>query len=99
MGGGQAVVTLNSAGASTHSLTVGPGTMVMFQNLDSVPHQIASGSGCSELNGPMLAAGASFTAMMAATAETCEFHDGLNPTNASFEGTIMVSMPMMMGRS
>jgi hypothetical protein len=50
---------------------------------------------CSELNGPMLAAGASFTAMMAATAETAEFHDQLNPTKASFEGTIMVSMTAM----
>lgn len=91
VGGGQATVTLNSGGASSHTVTVPPSTAVTFMNADSVSHQIASGSGCSELNGPMLAAGASFTATMASKAETCEFHDQLNPTKAAFQGTITVS--------
>ena len=94
-GGGQATVTLSSSGASTHSMTVGPGTLITFMNADTVSHQIASTSGCPELNGPMLAAGARFTATMAATPETCQFRDQLNPANASFDGTIVVSQSAM----
>ncbi len=95
-----ATITLTSAGVSTHSVTVPPGSKVVFVNSDSAPHEIASDpdpmdTQCPELNGPVLAQGASFTPTMAAMAESCGFHDQLNPMYAAFQGSIFVSAGMM----
>ena len=79
-----------------HTLTVGFGGKVTITNNDGKPHEFSSNphpvhTDCPELNAPVLTTGQSFTATMASRAETCGFHDHLDPTNAAFQGTILVS--------
>jgi hypothetical protein len=82
-------VTLRPAGADPTSISVMGGAQLQFANADSIDHRIAS-SDCPELNSPTLPAGASFTATMGAGPKTCSFDDGLQPSAAPFQGTVMV---------
>jgi plastocyanin len=84
-----AAITLRPAGADPASITVMGGTQLQFANADSIDHRIAS-SDCSELGSPDLPAGASFTATMGAGPKTCSFNDALQPSAASFQGTVIV---------
>ncbi len=90
-----ASIMVTGAGLSTSSVTVQPGGAVTFTNNDSAPHEIASNphpthTQCPELNLGVLQPGGSATVMMANKAETCGFHDHLNPTVTKFQGTIQV---------
>ena len=89
-------ITITSGGVSPKTQTVGYGARVTITNNDSAPHELSSNphpvhTDCPEINAPVLKTGQSFTATMAGKAETCGFHDHLNPTNAAFQGTITVS--------
>ena len=91
-----ATITITSAGVSPKTQTVGYGATVTITNNDSAPHEFSSNphpvhTDCPELNAPVLQTGQSFTATMASKAETCGFHDHLNPTNAALQGTITVA--------
>lgn len=89
-------IMMTSSGVDPKTLTVGFGSRVTITNNDTAPHEFASNphpvhTDCPELNAPLLMTGQSFTATMASKAETCGYHDHLNPTNAAFQGTIIVS--------
>jgi hypothetical protein len=84
-----AAITLRPSGADPTSISVMGGAPLQFANADSIDHRIAS-SDCPELGSPMLTAGASFTATMGAGPKTCGFYDALQPTAASFQGTVIV---------
>jgi plastocyanin len=84
-----AAITLRAAGADPTSISVTGGAQLQFANADSVDHRIAS-SNCPELGSPTLPAGASFTATMGAGPKTCTFDDALQPSSASFQGTVIV---------
>jgi len=91
-------LTLSSAGVSPKESSVSGGSSVTFVNIDSVPHQLASNpdsqqAECSELNSPTLLRGEEFIATIASRNATCEFIDGLNPTDSNFQGTIAVTTP------
>ena len=84
-----AAITLRPAGADPTSISLTGGSQLQFANADSIDHRIAS-SDCAELSSPDLPAGASFTATMGAGPKTCSFHDALQPSAASFQGTVSV---------
>jgi plastocyanin len=89
-------IAITGSGVSPKTLGVGFGGKVTITNNDSAPHELSSNphpfhTDCPEINSPVLTTGQSFTATMASKAETCGFHDHLNPTNAAFQGTITVS--------
>ena len=89
-------ISITSSGVSPKTLTVGFGGKVTITNNDGKPHEFSSNphpvhTDCPELNAPVLTTGQSFTATMASRAEACGFHDHLDPTNAAFQGTILVS--------
>ena len=91
-------LTLSSAGVSPKESSVSGGSSVTFVNIDSVPHRLASNpdsqqAECSELNSPTLLPGEEFIATIASRNATCEFIDGLNPTDSNFQGTIAVTTP------
>ncbi len=91
-----ATITVSPSGLSVHLINVSPGARVTFLNRDVAPHQFRSNphpndTTCPEINESVpLDAGASVTAIMANHAETCGFHDELEPTNTLFQGTIQV---------
>src|SRR5712692_9713921 len=84
-----AAITLRPAGADPASISVMGGAQLQFTNADSVDHRVASAD-CPELSSPTLPAGGSFTATMGAGPKTCSFDDALQPSAASFQGTVMV---------
>ena len=89
MNSAPAVVSLQAQGASPSSISVAGGTELQFRNSDAIAHRIDS-SDCPELSSPELAAGASFTATVGAGPKTCRFDDALQPSAASFQGTVDV---------
>jgi len=84
-----AVVALQTAGANPTTITVMGGTQLQFVNSDVVDHRVGS-SDCAELASPALGPGASFTATVGAGPKTCSFDDALQPSAASFQGTVVV---------
>ena len=84
-----AAITLRPAGTDPSSISVLGGTLLQFANADTIDHRISS-SDCPELSSPTLAAGASFTATVGAGPKTCAFDDALQPSAASFQGTVTV---------
>jgi len=85
------LITLQPGGASPISISVFGGTELQFVNLDAADHQVFS-SGCPELDSPTLAAGASFTATLGAGPKACGFSDGLHPSSAAFQGSVIVEL-------
>ncbi len=92
-------ITLSSDGVSPKASSVSGGSLVNILNDDSVPHQLGSNpnpqqTDCPELNSPVLAPGDEFMATVANRNGTCGFRDVLNPTDSSFQGTIVVTIPI-----
>jgi hypothetical protein len=91
-----ATIEIRSTGLDNHYLLIAPSGRVTFRNRDAVPHQIASDTHpdhqqCPQLNGPLLAAGESFSATMPQENRTsCGYHDEQRPNDPSFRGTIDV---------
>lgn len=89
-------ITISSTGVSPKTVTVSGGTMIVFNNTDSVVHEMASNphpqhTDCPELNVGPINPGASATATMRTTAMVCGYHDHRNPTATQFQGTITVT--------
>ncbi len=89
---GGATITLSAAGLSAAAVSVPSAGQIKFVNDDTASHQIAS-SNCAELASGPLAHGASFIATLGAGPKTCSFNDGLNPSSASFQGSVTVAAP------
>lgn len=97
--GGQSggTVTITSAGVSPASITVAVGQSVTFTNNDSRPHEIGSDphpqhGSCPSIEAGLgtLAPGATRTSHSFANAGTCSYHDHLNDSNRSLQGTITI---------
>ena len=89
-------ITITSSGVSPRSLTVSPGTQVTFLNSDRVVHEMNSDphpehTTCPELNQVgLLAEGQRKQSGNLNTVRTCGYHDHLNPSNQSLQGTIII---------
>jgi plastocyanin len=97
--GGQsgATVTITSAGVSPSSVTIAVGQSVTFTNSDSRPHEIASNphpqhGSCPSIEAGLgtMSAGTTRTTHAFANASTCGYHDHLNDSNRSLQGTITI---------
>src|SRR5712692_7900904 len=89
-------LTLTSAGVDPRTSSIQPGGTLTVTNNDAVGHEFASNPhpqhiDCPELNSPLLAPGASFTATIANRSQVCGFHDHLNPSQSQLQGTINVT--------
>lgn len=92
-----ATITITSAGLSAASVTVAVGQTVTFVNNDSRSHEIASNphpqhGSCPSIERGLatLAAGQTRLTQGFAGAGTCGFHDHLNDTNQSLQGSIVI---------
>jgi plastocyanin len=91
-----ATVTITASGVSPKSVTISPGQRVNFVNNDSRAHDVASDphpihTDCPEINivGTLTVNQSRATGNMN-TARTCGFHDHMDPSNASLQGSIQV---------
>ena len=89
-------ITITSAGVSPKSVTVGPGSQVLFVNNDSVSHQMFSDphpehTDCPEINQVgFLSPGQSRLTGNLTTIRTCGFHDHDRPSITSLQGAILI---------
>ena len=97
-GGGNTTqtITITSSGANPRTLTVSPGTRVLFVNSDSAIHEMTSDphpshEDCPDLNqvGHLNPGQQRETGNLVATG-TCGFHDHVNPGTAVLKGTITI---------
>jgi plastocyanin len=94
--GSAATITITSAGASPKSVTVAPGSQVLFVNNDSREHQMYSDphpehTDCPEFDQVgSLAPGQSRQTGNLNTIRTCGFHDHINFDNQSLRGTVVI---------
>jgi plastocyanin len=98
-GGGTRVetdtITITSTGVSPRDIIVNSGTTVKFVNNDSGSHEPSSNphpahTDCPALNVGVVAAGATGTSAPMPSGLTCGFHDHLNPTTGSLQGSVQV---------
>ena len=93
--GPTATMSITSGGLSPTNVCVQPGGQVTFTNNDSARHHIQfEVAGCPTLD--EMSPGATATGTFATTAN-CTFHDGDNPANAAYRGTVAVSSVMVSG--
>jgi len=89
-------ITITSTGTSPKDLTVARGSQVTFVNSDTRTHQMNSDPhpshvDCPELNSVgFLNPGENRSSGNLNTARTCGYHDHINETNASLQGTITI---------
>ena len=83
-----ATVRITADGLSKSTVKVKVSGRVTFVNEDAADHQI--GSGCGQLNTPVLVAGTSFVTQMSATPQTCEYADVLNPSETKWQGAVKI---------
>jgi plastocyanin len=97
-GGGTvaATITITASGVSPSSVTVAPGSRVMYVNNDSRPHQPASDPHPNHGSCPaideigFIGAGQSRTSGNLNTPGTCSYHDHINEEDARLRGTIRI---------
>lgn len=95
---GSATVTISSSGASPTTLTISPGTRILFVNTDNRSHNMTSDphpehSDCPELNAVgLLQPGQSRESGNLNTVRTCGFHDHDDPPpgGAKWTGRITI---------
>jgi plastocyanin len=85
-----ATITIRAAGVSPANVCVLPAGSVTFTNSDTAPHDIQSGTTCTQLNMGVIPATESRIATLP-TAAVCPYHDELNPSNAAFQGIVAVT--------
>lgn len=89
-------ITITASGASPRTLTVPRGSQITFINNDSVVHQMYSDphpehTDCPEFDSVgQLAPGRSRQTNNLVTPRTCRFHDHLNASNSSLQGSIVI---------
>ena len=90
------VITITSAGASPKHIQINLGERVVFVNNDTVAHEMSSDlhpthEECPQINqAGFLLPGETRETGNFTMVEVCTFHDHLNSTNASLNGTITV---------
>jgi plastocyanin len=96
-GASGATITITAAGVSPSSVTIAIGQSVTFINNDTRSHEIASNphpqhGSCPSIERGLatLAAGQTRLTQGFAGAGTCGFHDHLNDTNQSLQGSIVI---------
>jgi plastocyanin len=96
-GGGTAVetttVTITGAGVSPKAIIVNAGAKITFVNNDSKTHEPSSNphpshTQCPELNVGSLGPGESRETSAAVGGRTCGYHDHLDPSNGSLQGSV-----------
>lgn len=96
-GPGVTTVTITNAGVSPANVQITRGGTVRFVNQSGSPHQMNSDphpthGNCPPLNQvPFLVPGQSGQTGAFTALGTCGYHDHLNPTNGSLQGTIQVN--------
>lgn len=91
-----ATITITSSGVSPRAVTVPVGSRVTFVNSDSRPHEMSSDPHPDHTNCPainqvgLLQPNQGRQTGAFATARTCGFHDHLNDTDTSLQGTITI---------
>jgi plastocyanin len=91
-----ATITITSSGVSPTSVTVAPGSRVMFVNNDNRPHQPASDphpthGSCPSLDEiGFIGANQSRASGNLNTVGTCNYHDHINEEDARLRGAIRV---------
>jgi hypothetical protein len=89
-------ITISASGiVSPKSLTVPPGSRVLFVNNHTSRHDMASDphpehTDCFELNRGVLNAGQSRESENLVTPRTCGFHDHEDPNNVNLRGSISI---------
>jgi plastocyanin len=83
-------VAIGASGLSPQSASAPSAGSIRFTNNDTKNHQIASAA-CASLGSPVLSTGQSFTATLPAGPKTCTYSDGLDPSNAVFQGQVVVA--------
>lgn len=89
-------ITVTSSGANPRTLTVSPGTRILFINSDSSMHEMTSDphpshEDCPELNQVgHLNPGQQRESGNLVTTRACGFHDHANPGTQSLQGTITI---------
>ena len=89
-------ITLTSAGASPSSITVQPGTRVLFINNDNRQHEMTSNphpehTDCPEINQVgFISPGQQKETGNLVTVRTCGYHDHNDPANTRFQGRIVI---------
>ena len=96
-GGGPvgATITISASGVSPNSVTVSPGSRVMFVNNDNRPHQPASDphpihGSCPSIDEIGFIGASQSRTSGNLTAGTCGYHDHINEEDARLTGTIRV---------
>lgn len=89
-------ITITSSGVSPKTVTVSPGSQVLFVNRDSRNHEIASNPHPEHTDCPpfdqlgTLVPGQSRATGNLNTARTCGFHDHMNFADTSLQGTVTI---------
>lgn len=90
-----ATITITSSGITNNNVSVSVGQAVTFMNndtrthtMDSNPHPVHTD--CPALNVGSISAGQSVTSGALTTARTCGYHDHSDPSNAAFQGQVVV---------
>ncbi len=89
-------ITLTSAGAAPSSITVSPGTRVLFINNDNRQHEMTSNphpehTDCQEINQVgFISPGQQKETGNLVIVRTCGYHDHNDPTNTRFQGRIVI---------
>jgi hypothetical protein len=91
----EVMITIAGGSLSPQTVHVQRGATVSFVNNDSNDHEISSNphpthTECPELNVGRLGPGQKAVARMDSTRASCGFHDHLDETNASLQGTIFL---------
>ena len=91
-----ATITITSSGVSPKTVTVAAGSRVTFVNNDTRVHEMSSDphpehTECPEINqAGFLTVGQSRATGNLTTARTCSYHDHIQSTNTSLQGSIVV---------
>ena len=89
-------ITITSSGVSPKTVTVSPGSQVLFVNHDSRNHEMASNPHPEHTDCPpfdqlgTLVPGQSRATGNLNTARTCGFHDHMNFADTSLQGTVTI---------
>ena len=90
-------IVVTAAGVSPSTVTIRLGERVMFTNTDTVDHEMASDQHPTHENCPainqvgFLRPGEARETGNFTKVETCAFHDHLNSTNTTLNGTIVIT--------
>ena len=90
-----ATITITSTGTNPKDVTINAGGRITWINNDTVQHQPSSNphpahTDCPALNMNVLGPGQQATSTALTTRRNCGYHDHLNDTNATLQGTITV---------